>query len=149
MHSAGGPGRLRALVIVKISRAVGDACRAASGRRNRRRCREGDKPPIDSNGWWRRPHIPTRGEDSAACVRCPSPLAIVKNHPTCQGEVVGLAARRPFDECWRVPRKVALVEHIIYYKTHYLQFKGFLGPGPTQERTGEAVVVVEDQDQRC
>ena len=69
---------------------------------------------------------------SAACVRCPSPLAIVKNHPTCQGEVVGLAARRPFDECWRVPRKVALVEHLIYYKTHYLQFKGFLGPGPTQ-----------------
>jgi len=64
MHSAGGPGRLRALVIVKISRAVGDACRAASGRRNRRRCREGDKPPIDLNGWWRRPHIPTRGEEA-------------------------------------------------------------------------------------
>jgi len=32
--------------------------------------------------------------------------------------------------------------HVIYYKTYYLQFEMFLGLGPTQEWTGEVVVVV-------
>ena len=43
----------------------------------------------------------------------------------------------------------SLVVHVIYYKTYYLQFELFPGLGPTQEWTGEAVVVVGDEDQRC
>ena len=42
-----------------------------------------------------------------------------------------------------------LVVHVIYYKTYYLQFERFLGLGTMQERMGEVVVVVEDEDQRC
>jgi len=43
----------------------------------------------------------------------------------------------------------SLVVHVIYYKTYYLQVEKFPGLGPTQEWTGEVVVAVEDEDQRC
>ena len=66
-----GLGRPRAPVIVENPRVVGDAW---SGRlRSYRWLVEvgmeidvvrRDKLPVDLNGWWRRPHIPTRGEEA-------------------------------------------------------------------------------------
>jgi len=42
----------------------------------------GDKPPVDSNGWWRRPDIPTRGEEGLRwLVLLPSSACDSRNPP--------------------------------------------------------------------
>ena len=52
----------------------------------------------------------------------------------------GADSRQTFDVCSEY-LEGSLV-HVIYYKTYYLQFEMFPGLGPTQEWTGEVVVVV-------
>jgi len=97
------------------------------------------------------PH-PMRGEEACGGCSSSSPMAaIVVTHPRLLGEVGGAAnssiiRRRPV-----VPVRgeivssycIMLLNHITH---HYLSS---WNPGRTRERTGEEVVVAEDEDQRC
>jgi len=59
------------------------------------RCREGviNRPSTRTDGGAGLTSLQEGRRHSGACVRCPSPHAIVENHPTRQGEVVALAAK--------------------------------------------------------